>query len=353
MRKIFTLFCMMLFMAHTAMAQKDLFVVSKAGTLSMYSAAKMAFDDDLLTFRYGTVTEVTEMSFTSSFSVAFTSADCKSFAQTPKVGICFSDVNATPTIMDGAMVKGTSLGKYTFSIAGLDAGTTYYYRAFVKAGDAVYYGDVHEETTYGNNPSAAYTVINGHKFVDLGLPSGLLWATSNVGAGVAADAGNFYAWGETTPKADCSWPTYKYGASYADLTKYNATDGKTSLDPEDDAAYTNWGTSCRMPNNDDFVELCDSDNCTWTEASMTSSTGSTVSGYQFVSKKNGRSIFLPITGIRVSAATTNSVYCYYWSATRYSEEPGKAYHLNLYPSGYSLWDSDRVYGYPVRAVAKQ
>ena len=93
--------------------------------------------------------------------------------------------------------------------------------------------------------------------VDLDLPSGIKWATCNVGAEKPEDYGNYYAWGEVLPKEDYSWATYKYtnGAS-AIFTKYcnNAsqgdngfTDNKTTLEPEDDAAHVNWGGSWRMP----------------------------------------------------------------------------------------------------------
>lgn len=99
---------------------------------------------------------------------------------------------------------------------------------------------------------------NGYTWVNLGLPSGLKWASCNVGAEKPEDYGNRYAWGEVLPKEDYSWETYKYANGAFDklLTKYcnNAsygdngfTDNKTTLEPEDDAAHVNWGGSWRMP----------------------------------------------------------------------------------------------------------
>ncbi|MBO4370001.1 MAG: hypothetical protein J5808_01395, partial [Paludibacteraceae bacterium] len=86
--------------------------------------------------------------------------------------------------------------------------------------------------------------LQGHDYVDLGLPSGTLWATCNVGANTPEEYGDYFAWGETTLKSNYEWSTYKYG-TYNQLTKYcyksdygknGFTDTKTTLDAEDDAA---------------------------------------------------------------------------------------------------------------------
>ena len=334
-------------------AQKTLYVLSKEGKLSAYSASKVTFDNAPFTFTYGEVTEITKESFSASFSVAFNSTDYKSFNQTPEVGICFSDVNETPTIADGKIEKGSSLTNYSFSINGLDAGTTYYYRAYVKVNDAVYYGDVKSETTFGNKPT--YKIINGHKFVDLGLPSGLLWATCNVGAAIAADDGCFFAWGETeATKSSYERATYKYGTSEGDPTKYNSTDGKTTLDNEDDAAYVNWGSSCRMPTNDEFSELLNSDNCIWNWVSMTTSSGSSIRGYYVTSVKNGNSIFFPASGfLHYEKHSSHGQVGYYWSRTLSSSVSYHAYCLTLTNT---MHNSDRYYysydGQSVRPVAE-
>ena len=88
-----------------------------------------------------------------------------------------------------------------------------------------------------------------HEWVDLGLPSGTLWATCNVGANAPEEYGDYFAWGETAPKDYYDWSTYKWcKGSYNTMTKYctnssygynGFTDGKTELDPEDDAAWFN------------------------------------------------------------------------------------------------------------------
>ena len=351
MKKIFALLCTMLLTVQFATAQNTLFVLSKTGGLAAYPANKVTFDD-IFTFTYGEVTEVTKESFSASFSVSFKSDEYKSLDLTPEVGICISDINENPTIADGKIEQGSSLGEYTFSVDGLDAGTTYYYRAYVMIDDAVCYGSACQETTFGKSPQII--IINGHRFVDLGLPSGLLWATCNVGAITAADDGNFYAWGETTTKENYDWDTYKYGTS-SNLTKYNKTDGKTVLDKEDDAAYVNWGSSCRMPTRVDFDELRNTDNCTWTWTSMTTSSGSSISGYKVTSKKNGNSIFLPASGYRYgSDLYIHGSYGDYWSSTLFLSNVSRAFYLNFYSS---LYSSSRNYsyrccGFAVRPVAE-
>ena len=108
-----------------------------------------------------------------------------------------------------------------------------------------------------------------HEWVDLGLPSGTLWATCNVGADNPEDYGDYFAWGETEPKVIYNWSTYKWcNGSVNTMTKYctdsgyGTVDNKTELDPADDAATVNWGTSWRMPTLEQLDELLTK--CTWT-----------------------------------------------------------------------------------------
>ena len=145
------------------------------------------------------------------------------------------------------------------------------------------------------------------------------------------------------------WSTYKHGTSSNNLTKYNSTDGKTILDKEDDAAYVNWGSSCRMPTNDEFTELRNSDNCTWTWTSQTTSSGSSVKGYKVTSVKNGNSIFLPASGYRNNGGLINhGSDGYYWSSTLLSSFSGDAFYL-----GFRSGSNDRYFGRTVRPVAEQ
>ncbi len=93
-----------------------------------------------------------------------------------------------------------------------------------------------------------YAFYNGHHYVDLGLPSGLLWAVCNVGAEKMEAYGDYFAWGETEPKDNYDWNTLKYwdyDVNY--VTKYNYDDGLVTLEAEDDAATANWGGAWRTP----------------------------------------------------------------------------------------------------------
>ena len=196
--------------------------------------------------------------------------------------------------------------------------------------------------------------INGHKFVDLGLPSGLLWAETNIGAEKPTDDGNFYAFGETEPKTTYNWSTYKHGTSLSNLTKYNSSDGKTTLDQEDDAAYVNWGSSCRIPTDAEFAELLNANNCTWTWASITTSDGSSINGYKVTSLKNSNFIFLPASGYRdYGDLYVHGSFGFYWSSSLSSSYSGYACYLyfgssDYYQDYYYFCDS----GHPVRPVAE-
>ncbi len=349
---------MMLCAVQFASAQKPLYVISKLGAMSVYPADRVTFDDDFFTFTYGEVTDVTESTFSTSFNVALKSDDCQTLVQSPEVGICFSYFNDNPTVADGKIKEGSSLKEYTFSINALDAGTTYYYRAYVKLNDVVYYGDVQSQPTAGAKQADKYTVVDGHNFVDLGLPSGLLWAATNIGAATAADDGGYYAWAETSPKSYYYVTSYKYGTSldYRTITmhKYTSTDGKTTLDKEDDAAYVNWGSSCRMPTNADFEELLNSANCTWTWTKQTTSSGSDIAGYKVTSVKNGKSIFFPATGHRNwSGVFSHGDTGHYWSSdfnSKYEENAGCLSFSSL--DEYYRGNGTRTFGFTVRPVAK-
>ena len=110
---------------------------------------------------------------------------------------------------------------------------------------------------------------NQYKTIDLGLPSGILWADRNIGAATPEDSGLYFQWGDTQGytaeqvgdgeglKA-FSWADYKFSidGSSSNFSKYNASDSKTVLDPEDDAAHVNMGGNWRMPTFEDYKELC-------------------------------------------------------------------------------------------------
>ena len=98
--------------------------------------------------------------------------------------------------------------------------------------------------------------FNGHDYVDLGLPSGTLWATKNLGATNVGDPGSFFAWGETSSKESFTLENYSLYSS-GNYTKYNETDGKRTLDLSDDAAHVLWGGDWHMPTREQIVEFCE------------------------------------------------------------------------------------------------
>ena len=196
-----------------------------------------------------------------------------------------------------------------------------------------------------------------YEFVDLGLSSGTLWATQNVGAENPEDYGDYFAWGETEPnKENYSWSTTAwvyYEGSSLRLSKYNTDsqygeiDNKTELDPEDDAAYVNWGPEWRMPTNVQVNELLTQ--CTWTWTEVNGVKGRMVTG------PNGNSIFLPAAGQRsganLSSTGTNGNY---WSRDLFvsnnTVKPNSAFKLYFSQSLKQRTSATRNYGYPVRPV---
>ncbi len=190
-------------------------------------------------------------------------------------------------------------------------------------------------------------------WVDLGLPSGTLWAEVNVGAINPSDYGDYFAWGETAPKTTYNWSTYAYsnGTQYT-LTKYNSSssygtvDNKTTLEAADDAATAILGNGAYTPTATQWSELINN-----TTATMTTQNG--VRG-MLVTGPNGNSIFLPAAGYK-SGTGTNAItsYGYYWTASLNSSTNSSyaqyAYH-NLSSNSRTVTTMLRNNGAPVRAV---
>lgn len=212
---------------------------------------------------------------------------------------------------------------------------------------------------------------NGHEYVDLGLPSGLKWATMNVGATTPEGYGDYFAWGETKPyyaeghsqdnpcsnwktgKIGYYWAGYKWSnGSYDTLAKYNThsdsgtVDNKTVLEPADDAARQNWGGSWRMPTQSEFLELYD--NCTWTWTTLNS-----VFGYK-VAGSNGNWIFLPAAGYRYEMyLKDDGSNGNYWSSTLNPIYSYKATYLGFYSSYFNpYFNGNRTNGQSVRPVTE-
>lgn len=142
----------------------------------------------------------------------------------------------------------------------------------------------------------------GRQYVDLGLPSGALWATCNVGADAPEDYGECFAWGETESKDEFTWENYKFFEGDS-IIKYNNYDGFTRLEEEDDAASVKWGSGWCMPTGEDWWELYNNTTQTWNVRNG-------VNGRLFTAA-NGRELFLPAT-IYPSLQGSDMIQGRYW-----------------------------------------
>lgn len=203
-------------------------------------------------------------------------------------------------------------------------------------------------------------IVDPNTYVDLGLPSGTLWATCNIGATSPEDYGDYFAWGETEGyndgKTKFDWSTYKWcEGSSSTMTKYctdsnygynGFTDDKTELDLEDDAAYVNWGPAWRMPSEEQFQELI---NSSYTTTEWTTQNG--VNGRKITSKTNGNSIFLPAAGSRSGSLLSNAGSSGdYWSRTLGSDYPYFASYRYFYSGYFRMYSGYRYGGRSVRPV---
>lgn len=260
-------------------------------------------------------------------------------------------------------------GSYTINVNELKYSTKYYYRAYTRTGRKYTYSNVLSFTT--DEGPTTQGIDNGHTWVDLELPSGLKWATMNVGATTPEDHGDYFAWGETEPKDKYEIKNYKWATDgtrsekggWTGLTKYTFADNdpsgiwydngnfvgdnKTTLEPEDDAAHVNWGGNWRTPTKKELEELCNTDNCTWTGVTQNG-----VDGMLVTSKKNGNTIFLPCTGYRSGSRTTMRSEGYYQSSTL-DDCFSNSITILHFTGRYTFWYRDnRFNGHTIRAVCQ-
>ncbi len=240
--------------------------------------------------------------------------------------------------------------EFKVNVTDLKADTKYYYRAYVMLNTLqILLGDVKEFTTLEKSGSEEpEDPANGHAYVDLGLS--VRWATMNVGANAPEECGDYFAWGETQPKEEYNWSTYKWcEGNYDTQTKYctdsyyGTVDNKTILDLEDDAANVNWGGSWRMPTKKELQELLE--DCTWTKVVQNDHNCYMVTG------PNGNTIILPAAGVFDDTIIEeyNTMGCY-WSSSVSEDSSSNAYYL-YFSSGEVDWDGlERFYGLSIRPV---
>lgn len=201
-------------------------------------------------------------------------------------------------------------------------------------------------------PFVASGSKGGYEYVDLGLPSGLKWATCNVGAAEIYEKGVHYAWGETEEKSNfTTWETYRLCNGTDDyMTRYNGHDNKKTLDADDDVANCKWGDDWRMPTKEDLQELID--HCTLESVKVNGVLGLKVKG------PNGKCIFLPAAGYKGSTGNVLLGWLCYWSSSVFADDYSNAYCLKVFigsvgetytpETGTTL----RRLGYSVRPVTK-
>ena len=178
------------------------------------------------------------------------------------------------------------------------------------------------------------TIKDGHEYVDLGLPSGLKWATCNIGAIAPEASGDYFAWGEIKTKKSFS----ESGSLTYGKKKYSIEiAGNSQLD----AACANWGGSWRMPTKYECQELIDK--CKWKWVTVNG-----VNGYK-VTGPNGNNIFLPATGFRGGSSLHYAgSYGDYWSSTPYGSDAHCAYYLTF--SSFNHIMKSRYYRYDGRCI---
>lgn len=193
-------------------------------------------------------------------------------------------------------------------------------------------------------------LVHAPEVVDLGLS--VKWASMNLGATKPDECGEYYAWGETVPKTNYSWESYRFGheASSESMTKYNSTDGLNILLPEDDAAHVLLKGDWRMPTYDEWYEL--KKQCEWVEIKQ----GGAIVGYTVTSKVNGASITLPTAGYKDGMDVKNANTARYWyssltngnNLTKARNHNESCYYSDW--SGMALYGDDRSFGMQIRPV---
>lgn len=222
-------------------------------------------------------------------------------------GVCWS-TEQNPTIEDNHTTDGAGIGSYISNLSNLSQNTTYYVRAYATNEQGTNYG---EEVVFSTEAEETTGTTNGHEWVDLGLPSGVKWATCNVGATLPGEYGDYYSWGEIETKD--SYDSYNCSTMYVPMDDISGN-------PQYDVARKEWGDLWRMPTYEEQEELLN--NCSW---ELTTENG--FNGYK-VTGPNGNSIFLPAAGYRYGTTLNfDGYYGGYWSSKPHDDGDDSAFFL--------------------------
>lgn len=263
-----------------------------------------------------------------------------------EIGVCWS-TERNPTYSDDHVSTTVWNEPFVCTVEGLEPDTKYHVRAYALRGLELYYGNdksfVTKESSGGGSGGGEEPPVQEDDYVDLGLPSGLLWATCNVGASRPEAFGSYFAWGEVDTKDNYALDTYKF-YSGSSMIKYTSTDMLTVLLPEDDAAEVLLGNGWKIPSKGNWEELMA--NC---DLAYTKRNG--VNGELFTSKINGKSIFLPAAGYyNYSSPQDQGINGRYWASSLYLENDFNAWRLMFNSGGPSVSSYNRSCGQSIRPV---
>lgn len=239
----------------------------------------------------------------------------------------------------GVILSGSGLGEYQGEITELAPNETVYVRAYATNEAGTSYGEEISFTTLSDEGDGE-NFINGYEYVDLGLPSGLKWATYNVGATSPYEMGDYYAWGELKSKESFdAGNCFTYGVPIEDI----------SGNVEYDVAALSWESTWRMPTENEMREL--KDNCTWEWVMMDNGAwGSIATG------PNGNQVFFPAAGFKsgmsVDFAESEAAY---WTSTpdKHDNDPGYATFIYIYNNNFcNIGWMSRYIGMLVRPVSE-
>ena len=255
---------------------------------------------------------------------------------------CIISLSDTPSEKQGTIIEVSRKkivdNKFYVDAVGLTASTKYYYRAWTQQDGINRYGEVKSFTTDAFSFAA----------IDLGLS--VNWANANLGATSPEDYGDYYSWGETNPKENYDWSTYKFGYDpvYSSCFKYNVDDRKKVLDKDDDAAHVKLGGKWRMPTLKECQEFAENCSSRWTSQNG-------VYGRLFTSKTEGTSIFIPASGFRSGVYLRNDGrhgYVRFWTSSLASGS--SAWYFHVWEDNAVYFDNgNRSQGMPIRAVCSR